>query len=199
MARTTTRRKTTGRQDAAEPSDSPDPAVPESLEQVRDILFGGQMRSVESRFARLEERLQRDQEALRTQTAKHLDRLEAWVKKETQALAEKLKAERSKRTEELKTLNAELRTQVRALEKRLSELDEVTSQSDAELRDQVLEQSRSVMAEIQQVSSTISETLQGEVQDLRAEKADTASLVQLFSDMALRLTEDLPHEPEDGE
>ena len=38
---------------------------PESLDKVRDILFGSHMRSVEGRIARIEERLLREQQTLR--------------------------------------------------------------------------------------------------------------------------------------
>ena len=48
------------------PSKSSNPGgmeTDQNLDQVRDILFGGQMRAVESRLARMEERLLAEQEA----------------------------------------------------------------------------------------------------------------------------------------
>ena len=45
---------------------SAEPA-PESLDQVRDILFGGQMRAVDNRLRGLEERIQQEQTALRNE------------------------------------------------------------------------------------------------------------------------------------
>src|SRR5690349_16058116 len=43
--------------DGAAPQPAADGTNPASLDKVRDILFGNQMRDVERRFARLEERL----------------------------------------------------------------------------------------------------------------------------------------------
>ena len=44
----------------------PNDTAPESLDKVRDILFGGQMRAVESRLQGLEERLMLEQASMRT-------------------------------------------------------------------------------------------------------------------------------------
>lgn len=170
--------------------------TPENLDKVRDILFGGQMRSVESRFARLEERLQQDQEQLRQQTEQKLGALEAYTKKELEALGDRLKAERTARAEDMKGITALLREQVSALDQRIATLDDDTSKADADMRDLVLENTKQVMTQLQQVSDHLSEQLKQEATELRAEKADTASLIELFSDMAMRLSEDFQPAPE---
>src|SRR5919107_2454124 len=76
----------------------PNDSAPESLDKVRDILFGGQMRAVESRLQGLEERLMREQASMRTDFANQLSDLEANAKREADTLGERLVAERTKRT-----------------------------------------------------------------------------------------------------
>ena len=49
---------------------------PESLDKVRDILFGGQMRAVETRLPGLEERLRSEHESLRADFAKQVESLD---------------------------------------------------------------------------------------------------------------------------
>ncbi len=49
---------------------------PESLDKVRDILFGGQMRAVESRLQGMEERLRQEHEALRSDFNKQTESLD---------------------------------------------------------------------------------------------------------------------------
>ena len=132
------KRKSGGVQVAEPPAAEPQP---ESLDKVRDILFGGQMRAVESRLQGMEERLRQEHEALRSDFTKQTESLDACIRSEAQILSERLAAERTKRTEELKALSAEIKEAIRALEKRHVKLEEPTSMADAEIRDHLLHQS----------------------------------------------------------
>jgi hypothetical protein len=179
---------------------SPDGSVlagesPESLEKVRDILFGGHMRAVEGRIARIEERLLRDQQALRTEIEAALAVLESFTRKELDALGEKLKAERAKRADDLKALASETKEALKAVDKRLAKLDEATSGADADLRSQLLEQKRAHAGEVKQLGEQLTTELRRAQQELRGEKADLSSLIAVFSDMAVRLSEELEAPP----
>lgn len=169
---------------------------PESLEKVRDILFGGHMRAVEGRIARIEERLLRDQQALRTDLEAALATLEAYARKELDALGEKLKAERAERADDLKAVASETKDTLKTIDKRLAQLDEATSGADADLRSQLLEQKRTSAGELKQLAEQLASDLRRAQQELRAEKADLSSLVAVFSDMAVRLSEELEPPPE---
>lgn len=182
--------------DLAAPSDSsPTPAAadtpvtepPESLDKVRDILFGGQMRAVDGRLQALEERLLHEQAQMFAAHGSHVTSLEADLRRELQSLAEQLSADRVKRGEELKVLGADLRDALRSLEKRHVKLEEMGWAADAELRDSILEQSRVVSAQIERLSHRVAADLNREVVGLRHDKADIASLADIFSDMAARL------------
>jgi len=186
------------------PKSSPKPTAPaaalagespENLDKVRDILFGGHMRAVEGRIARIEERLLRDQQALRTDLEAALGGLESYARKELEALGEKIKAERVKRADDLKALANETKDALRAVDKRLAKLDEATSGADADLRSQLLEQKRAHAAEVKQLAEQLTAELRRAQQELRSEKADLSSLIAVFSDMAVRLTEELQAPP----
>src|SRR5215813_12449769 len=60
----------------------------QNVDKIRDILFGAQMRDYDKRFARLEDRLMKDAEALRDEMRKRLDALESYVKQEAEALGQ---------------------------------------------------------------------------------------------------------------
>jgi predicted nucleic acid-binding Zn-ribbon protein len=165
---------------------TPEPP-PESLDKVRDILFGGQMRAVETRLQGLESRLREAQESLKAEFTKQLDTLDGTLQKEVQALAERLGAERAKRTEELKALAAELKEALRNLEKRHLKLEETSGTADADLREGILEHSKAVSAEISRLAERLTGELTRSVQELKTEKASLSSLASLFSDMASRL------------
>src|SRR5688500_1018149 len=172
---------------AAIPADLPPVEPPESLDKVRDILFGGQMRAVEGRLQALEERLMHEQAQLRGDLGRQLAALEDEARRELQALGEQLAADRAKRAEELKALGGELREALRGLEKRHVRLEEMGGAADAELRDSILEQSRAVSAQIERLSQRVTADLGREVAGLRHDKADVAALAGLFSDMSSRL------------
>lgn len=167
---------------------APAEAPPESLDKVRDILFGGQMRAVESRLQGLESRLLRGQDTLRADFTKQLTALDATVQKEVQSLGERLAAERARRTEELKTLGSELKEALRSLEKRHVKLEESSGLADAEIREGILQHSKAVSADIARLSDRLSSELARSVQELKAEKLNIAALAGLFGDMSSRLT-----------
>jgi predicted nucleic acid-binding Zn-ribbon protein len=176
---------------ATRPADlAPNEATPESLDKVRDILFGGQMRAVESRLQGLEERIMREQATMRSDFNKQLADLDASAKRDAQALGERLVAERTKRTEDLKALSSEIKEVLRSLEKRHVKLEELSGLADAEIRDQIMQQSRAISAEIERLSQRVTADLNREVASLRHDKTDVSAIVSVFSDMATRLAGD---------
>ena len=85
-----------------------------SVDKIRDILFGSQIKNYETRFARLEEALARESAEIKDTMRRRLDSLEAFFKKETESLATRLKAERDEREETLNEIARELKAAVGA-------------------------------------------------------------------------------------
>lgn len=162
-----------------------------NVEKIRDIIFGSQMRDYEKRFARLEERLTADAQALREDTKKRFDTLEAFVQKEVDSLSQRLKGEKSERSEALKELTRELRETAKTIDKRLSQLDDQLAKETSALRGQLLEQSKQLAAEIEAKHRALSGTLDREAQALRSDKADREALADLFAKMAMRLRNEI--------
>jgi hypothetical protein len=164
----------------------------ESLDTVRDILFGGHMRAVEGRIARIEERLAREQQEMRASIDKSLATLEAFTRSELEALAERVRTERSQRIAALESLDTALRETIRHLDTRVAGLDEATSVADAELRSQLLEQQRETAANLRAATDALTAELRLAERTLREEKADISSLLSIFSNVAMRLSEEMP-------
>src|ERR1700752_1662556 len=101
-----------------------DPASGASIDKVRDILFGGQMREFERRFTRLEERLLKETTDLRAHVKSRLEALEAFSKKESESLADQLKAEKDSRVEALTGLSRELKDTAKSFERRATTADD---------------------------------------------------------------------------
>lgn len=163
-------------------------STPESIDQVRDILFGGQMRMVDARLQGLEERMIREQTTLRADFDRQISELDGSMKKEFARHAERLASERTKRSEDLKALSAELKDALKGLERRHQTLEETASLADAELRDQLLKQGAAFSAELAKTAERISTQLDQIATALQADKLDTAALAAGLTDLAVRLT-----------
>jgi hypothetical protein len=159
----------------------------ESLDKVRDILFGSQAREYEKRFARLEERLLKEAADLRDELRKRFDTLEAYTKKEVESLASRLRTEHDQRTESAKEISRLLEGTSDTLEKKTSALDEQLIASQRELREQILDQSKSISDEIREKQEAMTARLERATAELRDEKTDRAALASLFMEVAMRL------------
>jgi hypothetical protein len=162
-----------------------------NVDKIRDIIFGSQMRDYEKRFSRLEQRLTADAQALRDDTKKRFETLEAFVQKEFDSLSQRLKAEKSERGEAVKELTREFRETAKTSDKRLSQIDDQLAKEAAALRGQLLEQSKQLAAEMEAKHRAVSSELDREAQALRTDKADREALADLFTEMAMRLKNEL--------
>jgi len=161
---------------------------PESIDQVRDLLFGGQMRMVDSRIQSLDERLLHETSALRAEFERQIGDLDGSIKKELGRHAERLASERTKRVEDLKALNSELRESLKVLERRHQSLEETAGLADAELRDHLVKNAAAFSSELARTSERITGELQRITSQLQSEKLDSAAIATGLTDLAAKLT-----------
>ena len=161
-----------------------------NIDKIRQILFGNQMRDYEKRFSRLEERLLKESADLRDETRKRFDALETFIKNEMEALTGRLQAEQRTREESAQNLSRELQASSKSLEKKLGDFDEQNSRGQRDLRQQILDQSKSLSDEIRHKHEEIKAALAREVAELSRDKTDRAALAALFSEVALRLNDE---------
>lgn len=158
-----------------------------NLEKIRDILVGGQMREVEKRFARLEDRLTKLSYDLRDDLNRSLTSLETFVKKEIESLNDRFLTESTERGGAVKTLSLELKALSDFSWQKLNQLDEQGTKNLRELRLQLLDQSKALSEEIRQKHQELTEVVERATQDLHANKTDRASLAALLNEFATRL------------
>ena len=143
-----------------------DQAGAANLDKVRDILFGTQMREVDRRLVRLEERLLKETSELKVEVRNRLDAFEAYMRHESESLAGQIKTERRDR----------------------EGVDEQLSKEQRELRQQLLEQHQRLSDDLRRKIDEVLEALAREAGELRSDKADRATLASLLTEMAMRLT-----------
>ncbi len=161
-----------------------------SMEKIRDILFGQQVREFEKRFAKLEEKLNQEAAGLRQEMFQRISAIEAYIKSELEALTERLSNEAETRAEGLQKLSRELKEAATGLEKRISKTDDNLARKAKQLRQQILEQSGNLLEEIHQKDEAASVRLETIAADLRRDKVERSDLAEYFSELSLRLADD---------
>ncbi len=189
-------------------SGAPNPTG-DSLEKVRDILFGTQQRDNDRRFGQLEERLTADLQAMRDDARKRLETLEQYAKAEIAGVVERLKTEQQRATQSIKDLTAQHKEDLKNidrahtdairqmdkshtdtmkdLDKRLKTADDASEKRDGQMRTEMLDQSSNLRDELQRSRVEITSMLKASANELHDTKADRALIAELFSEMALRL------------
>ena len=161
-----------------------------SVEKIREILFGSQIKNYEARFARLEEALARETAEIKDTMRRRLDSLEAFFKSETESLAARLKSERDEREETLNTIGRELKATAAQLSKKILDLDNKAAQDRSASRQELMAESRKLLDEIRQRHESLSGLLENRVQELRHAKTDRSALAALFVELAVRLKDE---------
>jgi len=183
------------------PDESPQPAggetaatdqgEPGNIDKIREIIFGGHMRDYDKRFTRLEARLVKEVADLRDDTKHRFEVLEMFIKREFEALAERLQTEQRHREESTQSLSRALTETSQALEAKLVQFDASSARGQRDLRTQILDQSRSLSEEIRQKHAEMSTALEREVADLNHEKPSRSHLASMFTELAARLNGEL--------
>lgn len=162
-----------------------------NVDKIREIIFGGHMRDYDQRFLRLEARMIKEGSDLREETKRRFDVLEMFIKREFEALAERLQIEQRHREESVQGLSRALTETGQALEGKLVQLDEHSARAERDLRQQILDQSRTLSEEIHQKHAEMSTAVEREVANLNQDKPSRSHLASMFSELAARLNGDL--------
>ena len=175
--------------DAIQPraQDDDAPGGGSSLDKVRDLLFGGQMRDYDRKFARLEERLLQETADIREDVKRRLAALEAYMRSEVELLSERLRAEQEARAGAAQDLGRAMAATAQQFEQRTSQLDDLLARHHRELRQQLHSQHQEITDDVRQRVEDVLARLAREAQELRGDKTDRKALAALLTEMALRL------------
>lgn len=160
-----------------------------NVDKIRDILFGSHMRDYESRFARLEETLIKETFEIRETNRRRFDQLESYIKREFETAQTRLKGERDERSDSASQLSREIKELNDSLSRRIRDLDDRETNVERDLRSDLLQQARELTEEIRARHDELSTILDRRVSELRDGKTDRAALSTLFTEVALRLSD----------
>lgn len=174
---------------AGEPMHSAEPEGGASLEKVRDLLFGVQIRDYDRKFARLEERIVKETSDLRDEVKKRLAAIEAAIQREVESFSDRLKTEQENRAAACSDVSREVAETAQKLEKRTTQLDDQIARGLRDMRQQLHDQEQRLIEELRLQADEIIARLVRESHELRTDKADRVGLAALFTEMAMRLND----------
>ncbi len=169
--------------------ENPESGVEEAgkVDRIRDILFGSQMRDYDGRFQRLDERLAREADEARSEVQRRIEGLENFLKAEVQSLTNRLNVEQNARGGAIEKLARDLAETAHTLEVKIKNLDEHSAREIHDLREQLLEQSKALNAEIKEKHDQMKAGLNHEAEQIRNAMTGRESLAEMLSEVALRL------------
>src|SRR5229473_2378781 len=158
-----------------------------NVDRIRNILFGSQMRDYDGRFQKLEERRAREAAELRSDLQRQLVTLEAFMKGETESMTNRVKTEQSERVQSVEQLARELAETAKGLELKISNLDSQAAKDIRDLREQLLEQSKALSAELKEKHDQMKGQLDHEAAQIRDAMTGREALAEMLTEVALRL------------
>ena len=161
-----------------------------NVDKIREILFGGQMRDYEQRFADLESRLGKNIELLAASIEKRIERLDAFARRELDKLSDQLKDERKARREEGRRGGKEMKELAGEIASRCAELEELIGGEAEELRGLLQDQGEELTGVIGETHAELSKNLATETRSVAEGTVGRDDLATLLTEVATRLKKD---------
>lgn len=161
-----------------------------NVDQIRDILFGSQMKDYEKKFSNLEERILLEVSRLKDDSNTRFDSLESYINKEIEVITKHIKSEKEQRNDSIKSLASDLKSTAKSIENNLGKFESSTEKEIRELRQALLEQSKTLLNEIANKHDEGMAVFDRTVSELRDEKVSRSTLSGMLTEVAIRLADD---------
>ena len=152
-----------------------------NVDQIRDILFGGQMRDYERRFQEFGQRLEAEMTRLRESQDKRLAQMDKRIDTELEKLSRQIRQELTDRTRADDDLETRVQQAARTARGEIN-----NGSLDERLRDALAELGSALDARASEAASSLSRTNA----ELRSEKVGREDLAAMLTELGLRLKGD---------
>jgi uncharacterized protein YicC (UPF0701 family) len=159
----------------------------QSVERIREILFGPQIHEYGQRFTRIEGRLSQETAELKAEVRRRMDSLEAYARQEINDLGERLRTERGERSESDNRVSQALTDSVKSLERRLAECDERMSNNLRELRQSTFDRIKGILDDLTAQIKTMEDSQNRHIEEIRGRSFDRFAFASLLTEMAMRI------------
>lgn len=169
---------------------APENADVESVDKIRDILFGNQMREFDRRYAQLEDSVSGDIESLRKENALQIESLQTFIESEIAILAKKLTSEEKVRIEEMDNLDSELKKSVKQIDSKIAEVGKSLDSQSSSINQKILKQSKDFNAEMNSQFDQSRKRMDSYKQELSNGKIDKSALAEMLNSLAMQINGD---------
>jgi DNA repair exonuclease SbcCD ATPase subunit len=169
------------------------------MEQVRDILFGAQLKEMDTRLQRQDERFARSLADAQDALKNRIESLENFMKSEVASLLARIKeeqaerdalqkAEQRERQEALAQLTKDLASCQEVLERKLAKTAATLDSMERELRQLMLKECGALASTIQERYQNSLHVLQNTAEQIRSDMVYRTSLAGMFTETAVKLS-----------
>ena len=158
-----------------------------SVDKIRDIIFGSQIKNYDARFARLEQDLVRETAELKDLMRKRFESIESFFKTESEAMAARLRTEKEERTAHVAKVERETKEAHGGLASHVNNVETAMNEGHSSLRQDLMTESRKLLEEIDQRYDSIRALMDSRVSELRTQKVDRSHMSDLFRVLAAHL------------
>ena len=162
-----------------------------NLDKIRSILFGAQAKEFERRFSGLETSLQTELRQIRDDLKNQTEMLESYFKGEIKETSAKQRKEQSKRESEVDRIDARATDQKRHFDTKLNDLEESFEKRIGEVRESLLRQGQQLTDSLQKGLEALRSEMDERLEQLGVAKTDRLALAGMFSEMSMRLTNEI--------
>ncbi|MBK7644110.1 MAG: hypothetical protein IPJ19_13865 [Planctomycetes bacterium] len=155
-----------------------------SLDKVREILFGQELRKNDQRFSKMEERLVKELTALGSDTKKRLDALDSVSRAEIDGLSKAVRLEQSEREALSKELGRALQEIAKTVDKKIAQIDSQFVKALREAQAELASEVRTLRDELKKAAEESQKELEARTRQIQATKLDRAQLASMLIEMA---------------
>jgi hypothetical protein len=174
-----------------------------SMNQVRDLLFGTQLRDIETRFHRQEARFQREVSDAREALKARLDSLENFMRSETASIMNRIsaeaaerdaawKTEQRERAEAFSTMAGNLAAAEKAFERRLVALSGTLNNVEHEIRRLMQAETNNLNSKIDEKYAAALNVVSETANQIRQDMVYRSTLSSMLTEMAVKLSNQWP-------
>lgn len=169
-----------------------------NIEQIRELLFGTQLKQLSNRLDSLETTLKEQKEetdkriaALKIETDRSLQKLQESLSTELQtsfrSLSEEFKAMKEKNIQDREELDQQLESISKRLSSNVANIDEAIDKQTRSLRDDVLSSHKKLQSDLIQMKKQVVENFEKRLANLGSSKVSREDIADMFFEIVLKL------------
>ncbi len=169
-----------------------------NIEQIRELLFGNQLKQLTNQLQKLETALKEQKEdtdkrivALKVESDRSLHKIQQTlateIKTEMQTLSEEIKTLKEKDAEDKEEINQQIESITKRLSLNVATLDEAIDKQTRSLRDDVLSSHKKLQGDMIQMKNHLVETFEKRMSILTSSKVNREDIAEMFFEIGLKL------------